>query len=74
MSGLLLNPHRFGVSHAITFVAGTSAAIGNATTIAANAPAGVTTGDGLFAYFMHRSTATPPAGSTLVVSNTVNGT
>ena len=51
---------------AVTWVAGTDFSQTTGTSIAANAPAGVTDGDTLLAGVFARSTITPPSGWTLV--------
>lgn len=52
----------------VSWVAGTTGVMGSGTSIAATTPAGIADGDCLLAWVIARSTVTPPAGWTLVLS------
>jgi hypothetical protein len=57
----------------LSWVAGTVAAYVSSTTQNVTTPAGIEDNDGVFALVFTRSTATPPAGWTLVTSGTASG-
>lgn len=71
---LMSYPPAGAPSDSISFVAATGASYTTGTLInSPTSPAGVQSGDGLFAIIMARSTITPPAGWTLVKSQSNTG-
>lgn len=72
----LLMSYPSGTASSVSFVAATGAGyIATGTTISSpSSPAGVQTGDGLFAVVMSRSAVTAPAGWTLVKAQSNTGT